>query len=46
MKYILKATKMISVMQIGQQIIRRGNKNETGYNRGSHHAEPLIWKEG
>jgi len=32
-------------MQIGEHIVKRGHKNETGHNRGSHHAEPWIWKE-
>jgi len=40
MKYILKVTKTTSVMQIGEQIARRGHKNKMGHDRGSHHAEP------
>jgi hypothetical protein len=46
MMHTLKATKMTSVMQVGEQIVRRGHKNEMGHNRGSHLAEPQIWKEG
>jgi hypothetical protein len=46
MKHTLKATKTTSVMQVREQIVRRGHKNEMGHNKGSHLAEPQIWKDG